>query len=297
VNANLAVEREKGRGEDEDVRQQNANHRNNDDNPIRGDVASPPGLTTHSAYRVFAGSGQVSASSHHQAEGASAQAASLDETSAAAEEIHATAAMNTEKSRDVAELMRRAQTAFDEANRAVDQAIGAIGEINSATQRVAKINRVIDEIAFQTNILALNAAVEAARAGEAGAGFSGVADEVRKLAQRCAEAAQETAGLIDQSIAKSGDGTAKVRQLADVVRTITTDTSKAAVLAEEVNIRNTEQARGIEQIAKAVSHIESIVQGGAAAAEQNAAAGVELTHSAKRLNTVVCGLTELVRGA
>jgi methyl-accepting chemotaxis protein/methyl-accepting chemotaxis protein-1 (serine sensor receptor) len=113
---------------------------------------------------------------------------------------------NTENTRAAAELVGNLQQKFADTNRALDGTVTAMQELNTASEKISKIIKVIDEIAFQTNILALNAAVEAARAGEAGMGFAVVADEVRNLAQRSAQAAKDTASLIEESIAKSRDG-------------------------------------------------------------------------------------------
>ncbi|MCC6391421.1 MAG: methyl-accepting chemotaxis protein, partial [Bryobacterales bacterium] len=173
----------------------------------------------------------------------------------------------------------------------------AMGEINTQSDKISKIIKVIDEIAFQTNILALNAAVEAARAGEAGMGFAVVADEVRNLAQRCAQAAKDTASLIEESIAKSNDGKVKVDQVASMIRAITEESAKVKTLVDEVNLGSQEQTRGIEQIGKAIIQMEQVTQKTAANAEESASAAEELNAQSETLKDVVERLAAMVGGA
>ena len=149
-------------------------------------------------------------------------------------------------------------------------------EITSSSDKISKIIKVIDEIAFQTNILALNAAVEAARAGEAGMGFAVVADEVRNLAQRSAQAAKDTAALIAESIAKSGEGSAKLQRVTEVIQAITVSSSQVKTLVDEVNVGSQEQARGIDQISRAVSEMDRVTQNAASGAKGSAASSREL---------------------
>jgi methyl-accepting chemotaxis protein len=156
--------------------------------------------------------------------------------------------------------------------------------------------KVIDEIAFQTNILALNAAVEAARAGAAGQGFAVVADEVRNLAQRSAQAARETATLIEESVAMSRGGSDKVQQVADAIHSITGSTAKVRTLVDEVAAGSQEQSRGIEQISKAISEMEQVTQQAAAGAEESAAAGQQLSAQADALRHAVNHLRSMVDG-
>ena len=246
------------------------------------------------ATHVFTAAAQIASASQMLAEGTSQQAASLEETSASTEEINSMARRNSENSRSAATLVNQSDEKFAGANRSLKDMVLAMGEINTSSDKIAKIIRVIDEIAFQTNILALNAAVEAARAGEAGMGFAVVADEVRNLAQRSAQAARDTAALIEESIAKSNGGKLKVDQVAKAIETITQQSSQVKTLVDEVHLGSEEQNRGIEQIGKAITQMEQLTQKSAASAEESAAAAQQLSAQSAALKNIVTRLHTLL---
>jgi methyl-accepting chemotaxis protein/methyl-accepting chemotaxis protein-1 (serine sensor receptor) len=261
---------------------------------VTSDLRRVVGELSEGAGQVADAAGQVASSSQALAQGSSEQAASLQETSASSEEINSMARKNAESSRAAAGLVTLSQREFADANRKLEQMVVAMGEINSQSGKISKIIQVIDEIAFQTNILALNAAVEAARAGEAGMGFAVVADEVRNLAQRCAQAAKDTAALIEESVAKSADGRTKVDEVTAAMRTITEQAVQVKTFVDEISLGSQEQTRGTEQVSRAIAQMEQVTQRSAASAEQSAAAAEELNAQSDTLRAIVGRLTEIV---
>jgi methyl-accepting chemotaxis protein/methyl-accepting chemotaxis protein-1 (serine sensor receptor) len=248
------------------------------------------------AEKVATAAGQISSSSHSLARASAEQATSIEETASSSKEVHTLARKSTENSRAAADLTDACQEKFVRTNQSLDRMVVAMGEIKTQSQKISKIIKVIDEIAFQTNILALNASVEAARAGEAGLGFAVVADEVRNLAQRCAQAARDTAALIEESIVKSDDGRLRVDQVAGAIRDITEESSKVRTLVDEVNLRSQEQARGNEQIGNAIAQMEQLTQTTASNAEQSAAAAEELDAQSATLKSIVERLAGMLGG-
>jgi methyl-accepting chemotaxis protein len=249
---------------------------------------------SESAEQVSSAAHQVSGSSQSLAQGSSEQAASLEETSASSEEMSSMTRRNAENSQQAAAFMNAVSQRVAEANRTLADMMSSMEQIGASSGKISKIIKVIDEIAFQTNILALNAAVEAARAGEAGMGFAVVAEEVRNLAQRSAQAARDTTSLIEESILKSTEGSRKLEEVASSIVGITESAGKVKTLVDEVEASSKEQAQGIDQISKAMAQMDQVTQKTAANAEESASASEELNAQSQALMTVVKQLRELV---
>jgi methyl-accepting chemotaxis protein/methyl-accepting chemotaxis protein-1 (serine sensor receptor) len=263
---------------------------------ISGTLHCLAGELGEGAGQLASAAGQVASSSQSLAQGASEQASSLEETSSSATEITAITHKNAESTGTVAGLMVEAAQLVHVANQNLEEMVQSMNGINSSSEKISKIIRVIDEIAFQTNILALNAAVEAARAGEAGMGFAVVADEVRTLAQRSAQAAKDTAALIEESIGKSNEGSGKLAQVAKSIQQITAAAMQVKALVDEIKIGSDEQSRGIDQIAKAITQMEQVTQRTAAGAEEGASAAEELNAQSVALQDIVERLRAMVGG-
>ncbi len=247
--------------------------------------------------QVAAAASQLSASSQSLAQGASEQAAALEETTSALEEMSSMTRKNADTAQQANTLMRETQATANKANQAMGKMSDAIGQIQKSASETAKIIKVIDEIAFQTNLLALNAAVEAARAGEAGKGFAVVAEEVRNLAMRSAEAAKNTAAMIEESVESSRNGVAITTEVAKTLEEITTASAKVSDLVGEIAAASQEQSQGIGQVNTAVGQMDQVTQGTAANAEESAAASEELAAQATQVRGVVQELILLVRGS
>ena len=204
---------------------------------------------------------------------------------------------NAENATQATRLVTDVALQVTASNSALSEMVTSMAAIQESSNKVAKIIKTIDEIAFQTNILALNAAVEAARAGEAGMGFAVVADEVRNLAQRSAQAAKDTAGLIEESITRSQEGARKVEQVASAIETITRSVAQVKSIVEEVREASQQQTQGIDQVSQAIAQMEKVTQTTAATAEESAAASEELNAQAELSMTVVRQLERMVVGA
>jgi methyl-accepting chemotaxis protein/methyl-accepting chemotaxis protein-1 (serine sensor receptor) len=244
--------------------------------------------------QVAGAAGEISIASNKLAQNASREAAFLEETSASVEEITSIARRNAENSESATDLMARVDRDVSATNASLYLMVVSMADINTSSEKVAKIIKVIDEIAFQTNILALNAAVEAARAGEAGMGFAVVADEVRNLAQRSAQAAKDTAALIEESIQHSRQGRTRLEAVATASRQITNSTASVKTLVDEVSLSSKEQTRGTEQISKAVLQLQGLTQDMAASAEEGAPASQELNAQAESLQSAARDLHSVI---
>ncbi len=251
---------------------------------------------TESVEQVASAAGQVSDSSQQLAEGASEQAASIEETSSSLEEMSSMTKQNASNATQANQLMREASGVVKNANESMELLTVSMQEITRASEDTQKIIKTIDEIAFQTNLLALNAAVEAARAGEAGAGFAVVADEVRNLALRAAEAASNTAGLIEGTVKKIREGASLVGKTNEDFQKVSLTVSKSGEIIGEIAEASQEQARGIEQINRAVNEMDKVTQQNAANAEESASASEEMAAQARQMKEYVQSITSLVEG-
>lgn len=247
--------------------------------------------------RVATAATQVASASRSLAEGASAQAGALEESASALEEMTSMTRRTAETARSAEALSGQAKSVADQGNGAVGEMTAAIAQIESAAVDTAKIVKSIDDIAFQTNLLALNAAVEAARAGEAGKGFAVVAQEVRSLATRSADAARTTSGLIEQSVTRARNGVTIANAVAKILNDVTISSGQATALVKEIAAACGEQAIGIAQVNKAVTEIDGVTQGNAAASEQSSAASESLSAQAAAMTDLVSQLRDLVGGS
>ena len=263
---------------------------------VNGSLRGAAGALSLAASGTAAAAAEITSSSQALAEGASEQATSLEQTSASSEEIGSMTRRNAENSRLAAGKVGQAALRVAEANARLEQMVASMNEINAASDKVARIIKTIDEIAFQTNILALNASVEAARAGEAGQGFSVVTDEVRNLARRCAQAAAETGGLIEESVAKSNAGKARLALVDQAVHSITESAEQAKALVDEISASSADQSRGLAQVNMAIAEMQRVTQASAAHAQASAAACQELHSQATSMETLVVDLRCLVGG-
>jgi methyl-accepting chemotaxis protein len=243
--------------------------------------------TRESAERAAQAAQQLSTGAEQISAAAQEQASSLEETAASMEELTGTVKQNADNARQASHLATESRDTAERGGHVVTSAVTSMEDITQASQRIAEIITVIDEIAFQTNLLALNAAVEAARAGEQGRGFAVVAAEVRNLAQRSAAAAKEIKALIHDSVQKVRAGGALVNQSGQTFQDIVASVKRVTEIIAEIAAANQEQSQGIEQVNRAVVQMDRLVQSSAAQTEEVSSTALALAVHAKQLRGLV----------
>jgi methyl-accepting chemotaxis protein len=237
--------------------------------------------------QVASGSKQLADGAQSLAQGSTEQAATIEELSAAISDITDKTNRNTRIAREAAELSDNIRSNAEKGSAQMNEMIRAVREINDASGQIGRVIKVIDDIAFQTNILALNAAVEAARAGQHGKGFAVVAEEVRNLAAKSAEAAKDTGGLIENSIEKANFGLHIAEETGASLKEIVEGINRSAEIATQIADASDEQASDIGQIDDGINQVAQVVQQNSATAEQSAAASEEMSGQSEVLEQLI----------
>jgi methyl-accepting chemotaxis protein len=264
---------------------------------ITGPLGRVVGAMRSGSDQVTAAAGQVATASQEMAAGASAQAASLEEASAALEELSRKTGENAESSDRSSTVARDVLHKVRNSSDAMQRMAGTIEQIKTSSDETSKIIKTIDEIAFQTNLLALNAAVEAARAGDAGKGFAVVAEEVRNLAQRSAEAAKDTSGMIDQAQKYATDGVTEVEGVVAMLQEVVSGVTDFESIMSTVADASREQRDSVGEITSSIAQVDQVTQASAASSEETASASEELSAQATDFKALVGDLVAIMEGA
>jgi len=230
---------------------------------------------------------QVESASEALAKGAAEQASAVEQITASIDDIADKTKNNANEAGNAADLIKEAVDKVNKGNEYMQDMVVAMQDINKSSEEISKIIKVIDDIAFQTNILALNAAVEAARAGDAGKGFAVVAEEVRNLAAKSSQAAAETAEMIEDSIQKVSVGSQYADDTSKALEQITNVVRQSGDIVQGIATASDQQANAIEQIDKAIEQVSQVVQSNSASSEQCAAASVELVKQSGRVKELL----------
>jgi methyl-accepting chemotaxis protein len=242
-------------------------------NNFMANLAQVIGQVRESASGLASAAAQVSSSAQTLSQGTSEQAASVEETTTSLEQMNASITLNTENSRQMEQMALRGAKDVEQSGRAVTESVEAM-------KTIAEKITIIEEIAYQTNLLALNAAIEAARAGEHGKGFAVVATEVSKLAERSQRAAQEISALAESSVRVAERSGELLRELVPAIQ-------RTAELVQEVATASREQSAGVEQVNRAMAHVDQVTQRNASAAEELSSTAEEMASQAENLKQLM----------
>jgi methyl-accepting chemotaxis protein len=250
-----------------------------------------------SANNLEKASNQVASASQELSSGASELASSVEEITSSMEELQSIIESNTKSVNEAEILMKETLNTAKTSQMETEELSRLMAEVTETSKKIVKINKVIDDIAFQTNILALNAAVEAARAGDVGRGFAVVAEQVKALAQKSADSSKETSELIEavaDSVSKSAE---KTENTVTSFKEVVTRAEKVNILLDEITRASKEQAKGANQVTKAISQVNSVVQELAASSEETASSSEEMLGQVESMKEMVLGLSEVANGA
>lgn len=236
---------------------------------------------------IKTGASEVASASQSLAQGSTEQASAIQQITASITDITERTKVNADDANTANDLVSKAKSDASESNEKMHEMINAMADINTSSENISKIIKVIDDIAFQTNILALNAAVEAARAGQHGRGFAVVAEEVRNLAGKSAQAASETAEMIEDSIRKVQKGSKLAEETAEALDTIVEVIDRIVTITNSIAVASNDQATAISQIDQAIGQVSQVVQTNSATSEQCAAASEELSAQAAKLREMI----------